>query len=79
MTEYGPCQLMVKIKMAHHCKWGKDYCNLSETILRSTPPKGYRLHDKGIERRQLWRAKSKARSGDEADYKEYRSIKKDKT
>ena len=57
----------------------KDYCTFSETILRSTPPKGYRLHDKGIERVVAVEGQSKARSGDEADYKEYRSIKKDKT
>ena len=28
----------------------KEYCTFSETVLRSTPPAGYRLHDKGIER-----------------------------
>ena len=57
----------------------KEYCTFSETVLRSTPPAGYRLHDKGVERVVDVEGQSKARSGDEADYKEYRSIKKDKT
>ena len=43
-----------------------------ETILRSTPPKGYKLYDKGIETCRSRGGQSKARSGDEADYKEYR-------
>ena len=62
--------------MAHHCKWGKDYCTFSETILRSTPPKGYKLYDKGLQRVMSVEGESKARSGDKADYKEYRSIKR---
>ena len=57
----------------------KDYCTFSETILRSTPPKGYKLYDKGLQRVISVKGESKARSGDKADYKEYRSIKKDKT
>ena len=71
------CQWMVKIKNGSPLLMGKKgYCTFSETILRSTPPKGYRLHDKGIERVVAVEGQSKARSGDEADYKEYRSIKK---
>ncbi|MBS6542529.1 MAG: DUF4178 domain-containing protein, partial [Veillonella sp.] len=57
----------------------KEYCTFSETVLRSTPPAGYRLHDKGIERVVAVEGQSKARSGDEADYKEYRAVQKDKT
>ena len=57
----------------------KDYCTFSETILRSTPPKGYKLYDKGLQRVTSVDGESKARSGDKADYKEYRSIKNDKT
>ena len=28
----------------------KDCCTFSETVLRSTPPKGYKLYDKGLQR-----------------------------
>ena len=57
----------------------KEYCTFSEPILRSTPPRGFRLHDKGIERVTSVEGQSKARTGDEADYKEYRAVQKDKT
>lgn len=57
----------------------KNIALFSETVLRSTPPAGYRLHDKGIERVVAVEGQSKARSGDEADYKEYRAVQKDKT
>ena len=56
-----------------------DCCTFSETVLRSTPPKGYKLYDKGLQRVMSVKGESKARSGDKADYKEYRTIKNDNT
>ena len=79
-TEYGLMPVNGKDK-----KWltivngEKEYCTFSEPVLRSTPPKGYRLHDKGVERVTSVEGQSKAREGDKADYKEYRTIQKDKT
>ncbi|WP_456156348.1 DUF4178 domain-containing protein [Veillonella sp.] len=81
-TEYGLMPVDTKDK---NKKWltivkgEKDGCTFSETVLRSTQPKGYKLYDKGLQRVISVEGESKARSGDEADYKEYRSIKNDKT
>ena len=81
-TEYGIMPVDTKDK---NKKWltivkgEKDCCTFSETVLRSTPPKGYKLYDKGLQRVMSVKGESKARSGDKADYKEYGTIKNDKT
>lgn len=57
----------------------KEYGTLSQNASRSTPPKGYKLHDKGIQHVISVDGDSNARKGDEANYKEYRLTKNDTT